>query len=1137
MRQSVDQASADMQRKWGAGYTFAEGIGQVAVGLLGAGKITAAVTGLKVAGETMGAVAAWEPHAANFANLANSIPGLSNPLTAALASKPGDSDAMGYAKNTLTSLGMSAATVGTFMATTAMLRAVNSGDKLAVEAASKDLETALDAHQAEQDKWTAAQGSNTSSSSRDTGGPPPSSSSSGSAPSSSTAPSSSSSTGASSEQTTTSATATPATPGPGAPGFTIPDDQFNNFMASSKADQEALIKYGSRDAAIAAGHTFAPTEHIPWQLISSGDGGIDAFIARAADTFKADADTLKGGAVQTDAATKAAVDARAQLWGQDPAALRGMLQQAQDAPTLRANMQAGFLVANSIMQDSYTLAARIGAGDTTEFGGSVVAATAAVKERVQLAAKTFSSANSILANAARTVRGAAGQFRYDPAAIQSLAGMDPNALVEMLKNTEGNPRMLAKVVQPTLWQKATEGAQLLLVNDLISNPETHVAIFAGNLWQLTSRPLERMAGSVAPKLWGQPGTWDTVGMQAAKSYTYMMSSIPDALKAAQRAWKMGDSIIAPHDVQAALDAGTGGAPAASGLGQMIAQAQYGPWNNVGDILKNIGVALAKTGTIPTRMVGFQDELVKQVSYRSNVQGDAWAEGHLQGLKGDDLTKFVKDKLDSSFDDYGRATNMKALQEAKVATFQNDLNATGWGGMATQGAKIQQFMQNNPPARIVLPFVRTPVNLFRQGVQLTPGLNMAQQEYNYAIRGLNGPVAQAQAVGQMGMGALIMGTIGTLAYAGHITGDAPSDPKLASESMQDGWRPNSIVWQNADGSKTYIPFERYDPVMMPFAMAANIVSVMKLFEQGGIANENKAQSLFDAMAVGLLKQLTNRMYLQNLTNTIDAVSDPDRHLSKIAGTMAGNYVPMSSLLHLTDQAVLDPVMREADGFISAFIQKLPGFSSSLPPRRDWSGDPIGAHPGLWLSSPDSRANAEVQRLALEQGGSIGPPTSKAAGGSDLRGITLAGDRDPSAAGRSAYDRMQELAGHPERMPGAAPGTASMRNTVAQLINSENYRNAPDGASTTPGTKLALLTSVIDPLREGARQFVGGDKNVMQAEQAEERRVASLRGGQNPGAPTVTNATDSFLQRLGSSFGLSSLRAPSPATPTGAGGPQQ
>ena len=385
-----------------------------------------------------------------------------------------------------------------------------------------------------------------------------------------------------------------------------------------------------------------------------------------------------------------------------------------------------------------------------------------------------------------------------------------------------------------------------------------------------------------------------------------------------------------------------------------------------------------------------------------------------------------------------------------------------------------------------------MNLFRQGVQLTPGLNMAQKEFRDAIMGAAGEQAQAQAVGQMGMGALLMGTFGTLAYQGLITGDAPSDTKLAAEAMQDGWRPNSIVIPHADGTKTYIPFDRYDPVMMPMAMAANIVSVLKSPE---LADQKKGLPMLEALSVALIKQLTDKLYLQSLKQTIEAVQDPDRSFAKWAGSMAGNYMPFSSLAHAINT---DPIMREADGFISAALGKYPGFSGEFPARRDWAGDPITVHKGLWLSTPADKANAEIERLALQQGGSIGAPSARTKGETDLRGITLAGNADPAAKGRNAYDRFQEIAGHPDQFPGNE-GAPSLRKTVTELIGSDAYQNAPDGAAQTRGTKSAMVTHVIAQYRNGALRQMAADSNVQKEEYAEQMRVAKAYGAKDPGQP--------------------------------------
>ena len=166
LRKAVDEYSANQSAKWGAGYTLTEGIGQVAVGLLGASTGLGAVGEVGAIGKTVasavGTAASFEPHAQNFASLVQQVPGLNGPLTQFFASSPSDSDTVGYAKNALTSLGLDAAVVGTFMASATMLKALNGGDAAAISAANADLEAALRDHvaslqQARQETATASQ--------------------------------------------------------------------------------------------------------------------------------------------------------------------------------------------------------------------------------------------------------------------------------------------------------------------------------------------------------------------------------------------------------------------------------------------------------------------------------------------------------------------------------------------------------------------------------------------------------------------------------------------------------------------------------------------------------------------------------------------------------------------------------------------------------------------------------------------------------------------------------------------------------------------------------------------------------------------------------------------------------------------
>lgn len=1158
-RQAVDAASASGSAQFGPGYDLTEGVGTLAVGLLGAGKIALIGKAGNAAVTTMRLTAAFEPHAQNFGNLVELIPGVKGPVTSFFASSPDDSTAVGYFKNAMTSLGFEAATIAVTSGSMALLKALSSGDKGAIEAAHADLaKTVAKQSQGAEPSTSSSPSSPLQGSASDLSPASPTPGNPGETQTAIEPASSGTSDGlkTSLSETQASNTSGPASSGsePSAtPGvetqvvssptagaeaigatipprfkpFTLDDESIERLITDNTSDTLALIKHGSWDAAVAAGHSFASEDHIPWQKLSgdASDGeaatSLDAFTARVRDATREQADKMKGGDVQTDAMNERSVNQRVNLWNQDPGALLGALQAAgKRAADLRATMDAGFAVAQRAMQDAWTLAARHAAGDYSEFGGDQAASAEALKQTAQVAATAFGSANSILSNAARTVRGAQAAFKLDPATIRAMQSLDPEALAQALIDTKGDPRAISALLRPGVISRMAEAGQFFMVNNLISSPLTQGVIAMSNTWQALARPAMRMAGAAVN------GSYDTVGVAAQKMYGYMASSIPDAFRSAVDAFKMGDSIISPHD----LATGAGGAPGATGLGQMIAQKQFVPMNNVGDILTNILTAGQKTLAFPSRFVQFHDEFVKQVVYRGKVSADAFVEGSMPtpegrpGLTGDDLTRYVQNKLFDAFDQHGHATDTAALNEAKVATYQNDLNPTGTFGWRTAGAVIQSGAQNFPPAKLILPFIRTPVNLFRQGVQLTPGLNMAQKEFRDAIYGVANKEAQAQAIGQMGMGALLMGTAATLAYQGLVTGDAPSDPKLASEAMADGWRPNSIVIPHKDGTKTYVPFGRFDPIMMPMAMAANIVAVLKAPE---IADQNKAIPMMQALSIGMMKQLTDKLYLQNFKNTIDAIQSPDQKFAKAAGAIAGNFVPYSSALHLVNT---DPVLREANDFVSTALSKVPGFSQHFPARRDYGGDPITVHKGLWLDTPDSQTDAEVQRLALQQGSSIGAPSSKGKGGAEYRDITLAGDKDPAAKGMSAYDRYQELAGHPERMPGASSSQMNMKQALSKLFASPQYQRLPDGSPDEPGTKIAAATSLVAAYRKGAKAFVASDQNVRAAEYAETKRVATANGYASPNIPTAVNTTNSFLGRLGAMIGVRGLQSPTGVTPT-------
>ena len=344
----------------------------------------------------------------------------------------------------------------------------------------------------------------------------------------------------------------------------------------------------------------------------------------------------------------------------------------------------------------------------------------------------------------------------------------------------------------------------------------------------------------------------------------------------------------------------------------------------------------------------------------------------------------------------------------------------------------------------------------------------------------------------------MGTVATMAYEGRITGGGPSDPKLRTELLNTGWQPYSFVLPHPDGTLSYVKFGRFDPIAMPFGMMADIMDVAKHPDP---VLASKAKGMAEAMATGMLKSLTDKLYLQNLNHTIEAISDPDKAGWKTAGGYVENYVPLSSALRAGNP---DPYMREARTFLDKIKMSLPGFSEDVPAKRDFAGDPVTAHKGIWLTDKGSQVDHEMNRMSLEQGVTIGPPPPSAHGGTDLRTIQM-------QDGSNAYDRLQELSAQP------VPGMPRLKEALGNLINTDAYKNAPDGASNDRGTKPAMLLDQIGRYRNAASKIVSADPNVRKAEYDRQMKTAAAYSSKNAN-PSPGNQTSQMLDTLGKQFGV-------------------
>lgn len=1015
-------------------------ISQFATGLLGAGKALSwskAANALKGAGALgrgawemgRGAVAGYfsmDPHEERLSNLIQEYPGLQNPVNEYLAASPEDGYSEGRLKNALEGMGLDLAVAGVFGTALKAVRLFRRGDietaqsvveemaqpravedvlniekpRVRVKAGSQVIEPQV------KPRVRVKAGSTTEANpgkAADDVSPPVD------------------------EVVRSESAGLPASKAvKDVPPAEITPDQMSTILRGTDFDLLAMDQAGSFDEALSQGHRFADGGSLPWQKLQSPEEAV-RLIDNAVQTLRPELDAVKGGDVLSDAKVEAMVRRAARYYNEDPSAVIGQIVKAgQDAVGMVRNMEAGYLVSNKMFLDAYDVVNKVRWGNLDDFGGDRAVAIAEAKRRLELAVQTFGSAQSIRSNVGRSMRRLRSDFQISPQDLSKLKSLDDDKFVELMSTTGGDPKKMRDLAKPGVLKRVLDEAMFSMRNGLLWLYPTHLINLTGNVYMQVARPLEKTVGATLLGTKGKP-----IREQAAKEFYYTASSITDGWKAGVEAFMKGDSKLAPHMTDW-LDSNGSAATAH----QPLSMPTFRSVNDFADLWHNLHLAsLYRNATgLPTRALGGQDEFFKTLRYRAVVQSRAAITGESMGLSGRPLRDFIEDRLAKAFDGEGKGIDREALYEAQTSTFNQELLS------GTLGASIRNVRSQHPALGLVLPFVKTPINVLRYAHKYTPVLNLAQKEYRLMAFGKNGVEQQAQAIGQMALGSFFMGSALLLANSGRITGGGPADGQLRQQLLSTGWKPYSVKVLNDDGSVTYVPYGRLDPPGMVMGIVADLHHLYTVDPESRDYGDLAA-----ATTIAMAKNFSEKTFLLNMNQLIDALSDPENKMEKFLGNTGAAMVPASSALR--GYINQDPYLRDARDLIDRILKDVPGFSETLPPRRDVFGDPVVRRVGLSANSKLGLVDEEHNRIMLETGNGLSMP-SPVHNGVDLRDLSL-------SDGRNAYDVYQEFAGN--------PGETSLRDALEQLIQSEGYRDLGDGDGGTAGTRLNAMMGVVQKYR--------------------------------------------------------------------------
>lgn len=660
-----------------------------------------------------------------------------------------------------------------------------------------------------------------------------------------------------------------------------------------------------------------------------------------------------------------------------------------------------------------------------------------------------------------------------------------------------NPKIFAKKMQEargniaamrSLLEDVTTGRKLMnahneyWINALLSGPRTHIVNITSTALNGLLKPGEIILGGLAE------GNTESIRTGSRILMGYLTNSI-EGFKAAWRVAKGGEDGFIKGG-QSILDPRMGKVEYPF---RAISSDSFLSGNTTGKAPDFAKAGLDLFGAListPTRALAAGDEFFKTIMYRSYVQAEAYGDALYAGLDNAKTQELIAVRLRDAFSPEGHALNPKTLEplNEKALNFAREGTFTSELGDGTIGGRLQAAVAGHPALTLVVPFVRTPTNIFRQLWSHTPGLRLAQTQFREALKSPD-PLIRAEAKGKIWIGRSAAITIATLAGAGKLTGSGPSNPKQRELLEQTGWQPYSYVVENDDGTKEYVSYQRVEPFGSLIGVVADMV------ELSGQIGQKENEELAMAAAVSFATNVVNKSYLLNLTGTMDALTSPDRSAAAFLRRQAGSYVP-NALRQYND----DPNYREIRTVLDAIKSRIPGYSDTLPPRRNILGEvinvPAGAAPFKEMVPYGERAanmlspfrgTKQVSDKVKDELASLGHTFSSK---SDKVGnVELTEFRNKD--GQDAYDRMRELVSTIKNGSGQ-----TIHKRLEEVISSKNYQAIPHfRAGDYESKRVAVVQQVITQYYEAAfRQMLREFPEVKEAiKQDRTNKAAAQRLG--------------------------------------------
>lgn len=619
------------------------------------------------------------------------------------------------------------------------------------------------------------------------------------------------------------------------------------------------------------------------------------------------------------------------------------------------------------------------------------------------------------------------QERMIKEALQTTGGEAVSRDMAAMLSELDDPAQIGRFVKDA--NKATTKDQLyeIWINGLLSSPTTHMVNILSNVMvvglTVGERKIASMIGGNIP-----PG-------ETSAQLKGVVDGARDGFRLAWNVLKTGE----PTDPLQKVEAEKFRAVTSENLNIAGPAGRFADY--MGEVIR-----------VPGRLLTAGDEFFKSIGYRMELYSQAYRQTFNEGLRDEAAAKRVIEIIENPPENIKQA----AVDASRYQTFTNQLGKVG---------KVAEQARNIIPyARVVMPFVRTPVNIISYTFERTP---LAPLSGAFREEIAAGGARRDLALGKLISGSMLMAVSADLVLSGSVTGAGPTNPKMRNIMRTTGWQPYSIKI----GDK-YYAYNRLDPVGALLGLSADVTEII------GQTDEAEASQLATAAALSVAQNMASKTYMSGVTDFFDAFfgasTDPeaknyklDRYLQRMASSVVPSFVA-------NIERNLSPEMSATYGYIDRIKSRLPGYSDDLPPRRNIFGEPIVLEGGIGpdIMSPIYASTAKDDPVADEmvrQQVAVGMPRRQ------IQGIELDAQQ---------YDRYVLLYSGIEAQ-------MSLKEQLRSMFDTRSYKNATDGPE---GGKALMVKSVFTAYRDMAQaQMLAEDETLTnQITLAQEQRVEKLLG---------------------------------------------